>query len=393
MAREPFGKRRLPRIRHAIRQVEMKRPVVVMLGPHRSAVSGISTHLNLLLCSRLADEFSLVHFQVGSEGRAESGLRRLGRILASPFYLAAAILVRRAAIVHINTALNARAFWRDLVYLVVARLCGARVLYQVHGGALPQQFFPRSRAVTAVLRKTMGLAHAIVVLAQVELEAYRRLFPGRQVLACPNSVDVAQYSKIARAHSDTAAPLELVYVGRLTAEKGLYEALRGLQLANRDGARARLAVAGSGPEEARLRQFARELGACASFVGPVSGEDKITLLTRADVLILASYSEGLPYALLEAMAAGTAVITTRVGAIPDVVTEGVHGLFVPSRDAGAIARAIATLAADREALARMGRACRRRIAGGYSMERLSRELRSLYVEICATRQMDSPGRP
>jgi glycosyltransferase involved in cell wall biosynthesis len=372
----------------------MERPVVLMLGPHRNAVSGISTHLNLLFSSRLADEFSLVHFQVGSEGRAESRMRRLARILASPLSLAAAILVHRAALVHVNTALNARAFWRDIAYLIVARLCGARVLYQVHGGALPQQFFPRGRAATAVLRKTMRLAHAIAVLAQVELEAYRKFFPGQLVLACPNGVDVAQYSTFARAHSDAAAPLELVYVGRLAAEKGLYETLRGLQLARRDGVRARIVLAGSGPEEARLRQFAQELGlaADATFVGPVSGADKITLLTNADVLVLASYSEGLPYALLEGMAAGAAVITTRVGAIPDVVTEGVHGLFVPSRDAGAIAHAISRLAADREALARMGRACRRRIAGGYSMERLSRELRALYVDICAARPVGLPAR-
>jgi glycosyltransferase involved in cell wall biosynthesis len=372
----------------------MKRPVVLMLGPHRNAVSGISTHLNLLFSSRLADEFSLVHFQVGSEGRAESRVRRLARILVSPLFLAAAILVHRALIVHINTALNVRAFWRDLAYLVVARLCGARVVYQVHGGALPQRFFSCGRAATAVLRKTMRMAHVIVVLAQVELEAYRRFFPGQQVLACPNGVDVAPYSKFARAHSDAAAPLELVYVGRLAPEKGLYEALRGLQLAQRQGARARIVLAGSGPEEARLRQFAQELGvaADAAFVGPVSGTDKITLLSNADVLVLASYSEGLPYALLEGMAAGTAVITTPVGAIPDVVTEGVHGLFVPSRDAGAIARAIGRLAADREALARMGRACRRRIAGGYSMERLSRELRALYVDICGARPGNSPAR-
>lgn len=372
----------------------MKRPAVVVLGPHRAAVSGISTHLNLLLASRLADEFSLVHFQVGSEGRTESRAGRLARILMSPLALAAAILARRAEIVHINTALNTRAFWRDLAYLVVARLCGARVLYQVHGGALPQQFFPWGRAVTAVLRWMLRMADAIVVLAQIEVDAYRKFFPGQPVLLCPNGIDVARYARFTRVRSAAAAPLKLVYIGRLAPEKGVYEALRGLKLAQRQGARARMVVAGSGPEDARLRQLAEELGLAGdvSFAGPVSGEAKIRLLSESDVLVLASYSEGLPYALLEGMAAGTAVITTRVGAIPDVVTEGVHGLFVPSRDADAIARAIGGLAADREALTRMSRACRRRIAGGYSMERLSGEIRALYVEICAARPVNSPAR-
>ena len=54
----------------------MNRPVVLILGPHRAAVSGVSTHLNLLMDSALGDDFELVHFQVGSEGRDEGAHRR-----------------------------------------------------------------------------------------------------------------------------------------------------------------------------------------------------------------------------------------------------------------------------------------------------------------------------
>jgi glycosyltransferase involved in cell wall biosynthesis len=358
----------------------MNRPVVILLGPHREAASGVSTHLNLLFGSRLADEFSLVHFQVGSEGRTEGGCGRLVRLLVSPFVLALAILARRAAIVHLNTSLNARAYWRDLAYLLVARLCGTRVLYQVHGGALPQQFFARSRILTAFLRRMLQIPDAIVVLAQVELQAYRKFVPTQQVFLCPNGIDCAAYAKFVRVLSDAAPPLKLVYVGRLVREKGLYEALHGLKLAHARGERAQLVLVGTGPEEARLRRLAEELGLAAdvSFVKPAFGESKIKLLSDADVLILASYSEGLPYTLLEAMAAGTPAITTYVGAIPDVVTDGVHGLLVPPQDPEAIARAIGTLAADRNLLARMGAACRSRIAGRYSLERLSGEIRRLY---------------
>jgi glycosyltransferase involved in cell wall biosynthesis len=367
----------------------MRRPVAILLGPDREAVSGVSTHLNLLLASRLVDEFSLVHFQVGSEGRDEGACGRLLRLLVSPFSLALAILARGAAIVHLNTSLNARAYWRDLAYLVIARLCGARVLYQVHGGALPQQFCGRSRVVAAFLRATLRMPDAIVVLAQSELDAYRRFVPGQQVLACPNGIDCADYAKFARLRSDAASPLKLVFVGRLAKEKGLYEALQGLKLAQERGARARIVLAGSGPEEARLRQFAEELGLTedVSFIGPAFGDNKIRLLSDADALILASYSEGLPYALLEGMAAGAPAITTRVGAIPDVVTDGVDGLFVPCGDPGAIARAIGRLAADRDLLARMSAACRRRIAGRYSLQRLCGELRRLYSEICAGKRV------
>src|SRR6202008_37545 len=133
----------------------------------------------------------------------------------------------------------------------------------------------------------------------------------------------------------------------------------------------RLQSAGSGPEEAQLERVVRELALAdaVSFRGPVFGEEKTGLLARADVLALPSYSEGLPYALLEAMAAGAPVIVTPVGAMPDVVLEGVHGFFAPARDPAAVARAIARLASDRDLVARMSEACRRRVAGSYSIER------------------------
>ena len=60
----------------------MKRAVVLVLGPHREAVSGVSTHLNTLFASRLADDFSLIHFQVGSEGRRENFLQKVARLAA-----------------------------------------------------------------------------------------------------------------------------------------------------------------------------------------------------------------------------------------------------------------------------------------------------------------------
>ena len=130
-----------------------------------------------------------------------------------------------------------------------------------------------------------------------------------------------------------------------------------------------------------------ELGveARVRFAGAAHGEEKARLLAQADVLLLPSYSEGLPYALLEAMAAGVVPVVTRVGAIPDVVDAGTHGLFVPVRDAAAIAQALEALEADRAWLARMSAACRKRIASAYSLERVAAEFGGLYAALVAAR--------
>jgi glycosyltransferase involved in cell wall biosynthesis len=70
-----------------------------------------------------------------------------------------------------------------------------------------------------------------------------------------------------------------------------------------------------------------------------------------------------------------------VGAIPDVVADGTHGLLVPPRDGKAIAAALATLCLDRERLSWMSRACRRRIHAAYSIDRVAREFGLLYAEL------------
>ena len=361
----------------------MKQPVVLVLGPHRGAISGVSTHVNTLFASGLSDDFTLIHFQVGSEGRTQGSGRRLARLIASPLRLAAAILTRGAAIVHINSSLNSRAYWRDLVHMLVAKACGARVLFQVHGGLLPQQFSANSRLLAAFLRRTLLLPDVIVVLASAEVEAYRKFVQREQIRALPNGIDWLPYAGLLRERPDPLGPLRLVYVGRLAKEKGLYELLMGLKLARSAGSSARLVIAGDGPEEEKLRRFVTEAGIWndVSFAGPVFGAGRSELFARSDLFVLASHGEGLPYALLESMAAGVPAIVTRVGAIPDVVVEGMHGLFVPLHDPEAIGRAIARLASDRELLAQMSNACRKRIAGSYSAERLAGDVRRLYAEL------------
>jgi len=370
----------------------MIRPVVLVLGPHRAALSGVSTHLNALFISPLVREFALVHFQVGSEGRSESGLARVLRLLVSPFALAVAIFAHGAAIVHLNTSLNLRAYWRDLAYLIVAKLCGTRVVYQVHGGLLPQHFFRGSRVLCAFLRATLRVADVIVVLAQSELAAYRAFVPAQPVVAVPNAIDCTRYTALGRPRSPGSAPrarLQLAYLGRLAREKGLYELLQAVRAARAQGVQTRLTIAGGGPEEGTLKRYALalDLAPDVEFVGPVFGEDKLKLLGAADVFVLPSYNEGLPYALLEGMAAGAAVVSTPVGAIPDVVADGVHGLLVPPQDAAAIARAITHLASNRDVLARMSAACRSRIAGAYSIERLTESLQRIYSELSQTKPM------
>jgi glycosyltransferase involved in cell wall biosynthesis len=364
----------------------MKRPAVLVLGPSRDAISGVATHLGCLLASPLAGRFELVHLQVGSEGRDEGPLGKLWRLALSPFQLAAAIVRCGATIVHVNTSLDTRGYFRDWAYVAVAKLLGARVVYQMHDNLF--RVFDESPSAFAPGLDTLARwPDAVVVLSEREAQAWRARGAAPALHVVPNGIDCAPFLRQNRAAPDPAAPLKLIYVGRLAPRKGLLESIGALRLARSRGVAARLVIAGASPEEPRLREYVREsnLARDVSFVGPAYGEHKARLLAQADVLLLPSYSEGLPYALLEAMAAGVVPVVTPVGAVPEVVTDREHGVFVEPRDAEAIAQALALLAADRAALLRMSAACRKRAAMAYSLERLARDFSALYCSLAEAR--------
>jgi len=363
--------------------VEHRGPRVLLLGPARSAVSGVSTHLNQLFESALSRRFRLLQFQVGSEGRGQSRAGTLFRLATSPLAFAACLIRARPRIVHINTSLEPKSYWRDIVYLALAKTLGRKVVYQVHGGALPAEFFAGNRWLTALLHRVLSWPDAVVLLARSEMTAYGSFAPRARLVRIANAVTAGEAEWPAERYTSDR-PLEIVYVGRLAADKGVFETIESVKILRDRGLTVRLTLAGSGPagpEIARAIEAAR-LGDRARLVGAVFGPDKQRLWQQADVLALPTYHrEGLPYALLEAMAGGAVPVISPVGAIPDVVQDEVHGLFVPARDPQALASALQRLAKDRSLLHRLALAARARVVEDYSVARMAQEFEALYASL------------
>lgn len=357
---------------------------VVLLGPSLAAVSGVSTHLNQLLGSELAQSFQMLHFQVGSEGRKENAVQKIARLILSPLVFLFFLLKHRPGIVHINTSMAPRSYWRDIAYLLIARILKCRVVYQVHGGVLPEDFFAYSRALTGLLRWVLMQPDVVVLLARVEFDAYRCFVPGQRLEVVANAID-ARTLAAEPLSAKPRGPLHLVYLGRLAESKGIFEILAALAALVGQGRDLRLSIGGSGPDEARLRAQVVELGLLdrVVFAGTVFGTDKDRLWRKGHVFVFPTYHEGLPYSLLEAMAAGAVPITTRVGAISDVIQDEVHGLFVAEKAPAALAGAIARLDDDRVLLARLAEAGRARVLSEYTVARLAEDFAHIYESLTA----------
>lgn len=352
---------------------------VLLLGPARWAPSGVATHVNRLFESALASEFALSHFQVGSEGRAESRASAVMRLLISPITFTARLVRTWPHIVHLNTSLDLKAFWRDWVYLLIAKALRRRVVYQIHGGALPADFFARSRTLTAFLRWVLSWSDAVVVLATCELTAYREFAPRARLVRIANGVPPCAVDLRAERYLMPRS-LAIAYLGRLAASKGILEAVDAVSLLRARDVSVCFTIAGSGSAEAQIREAiaAARLVDRVRLIGELSGDAKHQLWREAHVFVLASYREGLPYALLESMACGVVPVVSPVGGIPDVVQDQVHGLLIPSHSPTALADALERLARDRNGLYRMALAAHARVADQYSMARVEDEFRRLY---------------
>jgi glycosyltransferase involved in cell wall biosynthesis len=127
---------------------------------------------------------------------------------------------------------------------------------------------------------------------------------------------------------------EIISVGRLSAEKGQAGLLQAFATLSNDRPDAALVIVGDGPEGAALRAMAARLGIAdrVTFTGRLSEPDTLRRIAAAHVLVLPSFMEGLPIVLMEAMAAGTPVVASRVAGIPELVDDGRNGLlFTPSK--------------------------------------------------------------
>lgn len=179
-------------------------------------------------------------------------------------------------------------------------------------------------------------------------------------------VDVDRFD-LERGPAAPGQPLRVLCVGRLVPEKGHGVLLEAVGRLHADGVPVELTLVGGGPRAAALerRAAALGLGDRLRLTGPLGQDDILAEFARADAFALASFAEGKPVALMEAMAARMPVVTTRISGIAELVEDGVSGFVVTPGRADLLADALRTLADDSALREQMGQAGRSRVLAEY----------------------------
>jgi glycosyltransferase involved in cell wall biosynthesis len=280
-------------------------------------------------------------------------------------------------VVHVSSGLS---FYRKAWYLAVGHLLRVPMVMHIHPAHFSSFYADGPEWRRAWIRRVGGWSARIIVLSTLQREAFTPVFPPEKLVVVGNPVNTRLYAIAPEDRQQVRR--QILYLGWIIREKGVYDLVAAMPSILQEFPDATLLFAG--PKEVdRLRHLITERGLEGSMraLGWVEGAERLRLLHSSRLLVLPSYSEGVPNVILEAMASRLPVITTPVGGIPSLVTEGINGLMVRPGDIDGIAAAICHLLRDDKECERLAEAGYREVVAKYDTEVIAAQLRDVLMQV------------
>jgi len=349
-----------------------RKPIIVV-GASTEAFGGVSAVLKTILANWSSERFAVRHIPTFRDG---SPRRKLQTATSALFSHVGTLARGDALAVHVHFSAGA-SFYRKTPFILAGRMFGVPVVGQAHSGTFPRFYQSLSPLGRRYVRFVLNRLDRLLVLSNEWRRFYADLYPPERIVVVPNPVVLPT-----PADRRVAGAPVILTMGRLSEHKGTYDILQAIPMVLAEFPETQFWFGGDGELDAVRQRIADQPWASkVRLLGWVDGAEKETALRRASALLLPSYAEGLPMALLEAMAYGVPVVTTPVGGIPQVVAHGRTGLLVTPGDVIGIADAIHILLRDPEHAASLGDAARRLVAERYEVHRVTGQLADIYKEL------------
>lgn len=341
-------------------------------------VSGISSVTQFIIGQN--KEHTYLHFELGKKDKEKGGWHRIPSLIRKYREWKNMLALHPDAMVHYNFPLSKASLLRDPWFMRYAWKNGRKMVVHVHGG-----LFLTAPHIPGILMRIMkwvfGQDLLFIVLSDMEKDILTERFGAKKVAVLPNCVDLSDAAafKNEQVLHDESKPLRIGYLGRIEPNKGMTELLVACQKLKKENFPFKLVIAGKEQTEGEyLPQFDQWLGDSFEYAGLVSGKSKCDFLRSLDAFILPTYFEGLPMSLLETMSYGVTPVVTPVGSIPQVVKDGVNGMFITDHDSDSIVSAIKRLDEDRSIWRKLGVAARETIFNQFCPEKYVEKLNSIY---------------
>ena len=329
------------------------KPRVLVSGHLPPPIGGIATYFLALLNSSLPELVDLSFVQTSSQKRtlSRSGSFTPGNFVSAVLDCARftrSLIKYRPRVTHISTAFGI-SFLKHSLCVWIARIGGCRVLLHPRC-SFTVLYLNRSKLWQWYFRLVIRQTSGVLALSSEWLQL-NSIVPSCTIYYLPNAIDQTPYRKIAEerlTQQEKDTPPKILYLGYVGQDKGSFDLIEAAKILKSAGVNVNLDLVGDelkpGEKDELVRGVCEEgLSEFVHIHSAAYGSEKLAFFREADIFVYPSYHEGLPNAVLEAMACALPIVATKVGGIPDQVQSGVNGILVDPGKPDQLASALAEL--------------------------------------------------
>lgn len=349
---------------------QKKQMKICMIVPDKNVKGGIATVVNGYRANGFGEEYSISYVESYCNG---GKIQKLNKAICGYVQFIKGLWKDRPNIVHIHSSFGP-SFWRKLPFIYMADWADIPVINHIHGAEF-EEFYSNASNLKKKLIKKVYLKCKILIALSKEWQSKLELIVPKEKIAV-----IENYCIIPK----TIAPKkkQILFLGEIGERKGCFDIPAIYAEIIRAEKEIPLLIGGDGEIKKMQELFGKEEAEDnVSFLGWVRSEEKDRLLRESSIFLFPSYNEGMPMALLEAMAYGLAIVTTNVGGIPRLIEDAVDGFICEPGDVHGMSKKIIELLEDDEVRTRFGAAARKKAETHYSLEMHIEKLCDLYKEL------------
>ncbi len=338
-------------------------------------VSGISSVTRQII---ERGQFEFVHFNAGRKDGEKANVSWIGKQISSVPNFYRQIRREKIDLVHVNTALNPLSILRDAAFVRMARMAKRPILVHLHGGEFLTREF-NSQTLAQISGKMLKTASAVIVLGEIEKNIIKKRLPNINLKVLENAVPISESKRRERRSNEKT----IIFLGRFHESKGLFEIIEACRALKNENVGFRFNCFGAGDLKNHfVAEMSAILGDKFYYGGVVSGAEKEKALNEADIFLLPSrYGEGLPVAMLEAMAAGCVVVVSEMASIGSVVKNGENGFTLEPKNIPQLTKMLKFLLSGENDLENLRRNARETIMKNFNLTDYIKKLEAIYREI------------
>jgi len=368
------------------------RPTILLYGTVPPPYHGSAVMIRALLNSASVNQHFQLVFQDITDRRDISNIgqwdwRNIWLAFKHGFEFLFKLLYHRPDLVYVPIALGMPGFLRDCSLVFPAILARRKLIVHFHNSAFGNFYDTAAPPIKWCICHILTHTTRAIVLGNSLRSIVRGFISQDRIAVIPNGLDPTPFVRLeAQVRRSIDREFRVTYLGNLMEEKGYWNVLEAASIVAQQEPRVHFIMAGpfyrlDGERRSRAFVQTHRLEAIVSFLGIVSGDEKVKLLLGSDLFVFPPIAqEGQPLVLLEAMAAGLPIITTDQGAIRETVVDGENGFIVPAGDAEAIAEKIILLLRNESLRLQMAQASRERFLSHYTLERWEEDMARVFQD-------------